>query len=55
MNPESDKRLNIQLSMDFSSSPTGEARKAEREDIESLSVVNEPNARQHEPNHGGGM
>ncbi len=42
MNLESDKRLNIQLRLDFSSSPTGEARKAEREDIESLSVVNEP-------------
>jgi hypothetical protein len=26
MNLESDKRLNIQLSLDFSSAPTGEAR-----------------------------
>src|SRR5882724_3733234 len=41
MNLESDKRLNIQLRLDFSSVPTGEARQAGREDIESLSVVNE--------------
>src|ERR1700751_5797031 len=41
MNLESDKRLNIQLRMDFSSAETGEAREAGREDIESLSVVNE--------------
>src|SRR5467141_3037515 len=39
MNLESDKRLNIQLRLDFSSAPTGEARQALREDIESLSVV----------------
>jgi len=42
MNLESDKRLNIQLRLDFPSAPTGEARQAGREDIESLSVVNEP-------------
>jgi RNA-directed DNA polymerase len=42
MNLESDKRLNIQLGLDFSSAPTGEARQAGREDIESLSVVHEP-------------
>src|SRR5438105_12931351 len=42
MNLESDKRLNIQLRLDFSSTPTGEAREAGREDIESLSVVSEP-------------
>jgi len=41
MNLESDKRLNIQLRLDFSSAPTGEARQALREDIESLSVVAE--------------
>src|SRR5467141_1265976 len=41
MNLESDKRLNIQLRLDFSSAPTGEARQALREDIESLSVVDE--------------
>src|SRR6201997_4764598 len=41
MNLESDKRLNIQLRLDFSSAPTGEARQAGLEDIESLSVVNE--------------
>src|SRR6478609_3074733 len=41
MNLESDKRLNIQLRLDFSSAPTGEARQAGREDIESLSVVTE--------------
>src|SRR6266404_2755324 len=42
MNLESDKRLNIQLRLDFSSTPTGEARQARREDIESLSVASEP-------------
>src|SRR6266403_1411142 len=42
MNLESDKRLNIQLRLDFSSAPTGEARQALREDIESLPVVHEP-------------
>ena len=42
MNLESDKRLNIQLRLDFSTPPTGEARQAEREDIESPSAVNEP-------------
>src|SRR5271155_2980171 len=42
MNLEGDKRLNIQLRLDFSSAPTGEARQAGREDIESHSVVNEP-------------
>ena len=38
----SDKRLNIQLRLDFSSPPTGEARQAGREDIELPSAVNEP-------------
>src|ERR1700722_5006040 len=42
MNLESDKRLNIQLRLDFSSAPTGEARQAGRENIESHSVVSEP-------------
>src|SRR5271156_4311215 len=42
MNLESDKRLNIQLRLDFSSAPTGEARQTGGEDIESLSVTNEP-------------
>src|SRR3981081_4484372 len=42
MNLESDKRLNIQLRLDFSSVPTGETRQAGREDIESLPVANEP-------------
>src|ERR1700740_76476 len=45
MNLESDKRLNIQLRLDFPSAPTGEDRQAGREgreDIESLSVVSEP-------------
>src|SRR5271169_2043822 len=41
MNLESDKRLN-QLRLDFSSAPTGEARQAGREDIESLSAMSEP-------------
>src|SRR5271169_1146719 len=42
MNLESDKRPNIQLRLDFSSAPTGEDRQAGREDIESPSVVSEP-------------
>src|SRR5215468_11050697 len=42
MNLETDKRLNIQLRLDFSSAPTGEARQAGREDIESLSAAHEP-------------
>src|SRR3979490_583424 len=41
MNLESAKRLHIQSRLDFSSTPTGEARQAGREDIESLLVVNE--------------
>ena len=42
MNLASDKRLNIQLRLDFSSVPTGEARQAGREDIESLAAGSEP-------------
>src|SRR6266487_236634 len=42
MNLESDKRLNIQLRLDFSSPPTGEARRVLFRSIESPSVVNEP-------------
>src|ERR1700751_480422 len=42
MNLEGDKRLNIQLRLDFPSAPSGEARQAGREDIESLSAVNDP-------------
>jgi RNA-directed DNA polymerase len=42
MNLGGDKRLKSQLGLDFSSAPTGEARQAGREDIESPSVVNEP-------------
>src|SRR5258708_14075951 len=42
MNLESDKRLNIQVRLGFAAGPTGEARQALREDIESLSVVYEP-------------
>src|SRR5467141_3652682 len=42
MNLKSDKRLNIQLRLDFPSAPTGEARQAGRRDNESLSVVSEP-------------
>ncbi len=56
MNLESEKRQNIQLKLDFSSTPRGEARQAGREDIESLSVVSEPegpaNTRRY---HGGNM
>jgi RNA-directed DNA polymerase len=39
---EDDKRLNLQLRLDFSSAPTGEAWQAGREDIESSSAVSEP-------------
>jgi RNA-directed DNA polymerase len=42
MNLEGDKRLNLQLRLDFSSAPTGEARQVGREDIESPSAVSEP-------------
>src|SRR2546430_5192414 len=42
MNLEGDNRLNLQLRLDFSSAPTGEARQAGREDIESPSAVREP-------------
>src|SRR5229473_2647003 len=42
MNLKSDKRLNIQLRLDFPSAPTGEVRQAGRKDNESLSVVSEP-------------
>src|ERR1700686_1177419 len=41
MNLESDKRLNIQLRLDFSSAPTGETRQGGRGKFETLSVVNE--------------
>src|SRR6202049_4758201 len=42
MSLESDKRLKLQLRLDFSSAPTGEARQAGREDIELLSAASEP-------------
>jgi RNA-directed DNA polymerase len=42
MNLESDKRLNLQQRLDFSSPPTGEARQAGGGDIESLSAMSEP-------------
>src|SRR6516164_1031742 len=42
MNLEGDNRLKLQLRLDFSSAPTGEARQAGREDIESPSAVSGP-------------
>jgi RNA-directed DNA polymerase len=42
MNLESDKRLNIQLELDFSSAPTGEARQAGWEEAELPSAMDEP-------------
>ena len=42
MNLKSDKRLNIQLRLDFPSAPTGEARQAGGKDNELLSAVSEP-------------
>jgi hypothetical protein len=41
MNLGSDKRQNIQLELDFSLAPSGEARQTGREEIELLSTVNE--------------
>jgi RNA-directed DNA polymerase len=42
MDLENDERQNIQAKLDFSPSPAGEAREAGREEIESLSTVNDP-------------
>lgn len=42
MHLRSDRRQNIQMELDFSASPTGEARQAGREETESLPVVNDP-------------
>jgi RNA-directed DNA polymerase len=42
MTLEGDKRLNLQLRLDFSTTPTGEARHAAWEDIESSSAGSEP-------------
>jgi len=42
MNLRSDQRQNIQRELDFSSAPTGEARKAGREETESLSTGHGP-------------
>ena len=42
MNLEGDKRLNLQLRLDFSSAPTGETRQAGRGDIKSPSAMSEP-------------
>ena len=40
MNLKDDKQRNIQLELDFSSAPTGEARTAGREDTESFGATN---------------
>ncbi len=42
MSLRSDKRQNIQMELDFSSAPAGEAREAGREETESLPAVHEP-------------
>ncbi len=42
MTLRSDRRQNVQLDLDFSSSPTGEARQAGREETESLPAGHEP-------------
>ena len=42
MNLRNDKRQNIQMELDFSSAPAGEARGAGREETESRPAVNEP-------------
>ena len=36
MSLKNDKRQNIQIELDFSSAPTGEAREAGREEVEPL-------------------
>ena len=42
MSLQDDKQQNIQLELDFSTEPTGEARKAGREETESFRVTSEP-------------
>src|SRR5271157_5763812 len=42
MNLKSDKRQNIQIELDFPSSPAGEACEAKREETESLSATHDP-------------
>src|ERR1022692_3380701 len=42
MNLRSDQRQNIQVELDFSSSPAGEACEAKREETESLSAMHDP-------------
>ena len=42
MNLRSDMRQNIQTELDFSLTPTGEAREAGREETESSPVVSDP-------------
>ena len=42
MHLRSDRRQNVQMELDFSSSPTGEARQAGRGETESLPVVHDP-------------
>src|ERR1700686_1437636 len=42
MNLRNDTRQNIQIELDFSSTPAGEAREAGREETESSPVVNDP-------------
>src|SRR6202030_1164767 len=42
MNLRSDKRQNIQIELDFSSTPKGEALPAGREETESLATLHEP-------------
>jgi hypothetical protein len=42
MHLNSDMRQNIQIELDFSSAPTGETRKAGREENESLRAMHAP-------------
>src|SRR4051812_20320146 len=42
MSLRDDKQRNIQMQLDFSSAPTGEAREAGREETESPGVTSEP-------------
>ncbi len=42
MHLRSDRRQNVQMELDFSSSPRGEARRAGREETESLSAAHDP-------------
>lgn len=56
MNLRNDIRQNIQLELDFSSEPAGEARKAGSEETKPFQAVHGPESPgEHESVDGGGM